>query len=361
MSKGDDGAVQAEGEGEEEIFFTIPCLEELQRSIEDEGEPIARRMRSCFLLKQVGGVEAVRALSRGLYSPSTLLGHEVAYVMGQMADASAAPLLTACLLDESAHPIVRHECCEALANIDLDDSLPVLERMQHHSCVEVADTAAIAVDKMRSRRRALQQQHEEEGGADAAPASKFASLDPAPPLPSTSIPHLQSVLCDSSLSLYERYRAMFTLRNIGSDEAIHALSASLASSSSPVFRHEVAYVLGQLAEPAALDTLKALLSDPCEHAMVRHEAAEAIGSIAEEDSAAWLQPFVQSDSEDVIVRESCHVALDLHDYWRSDEVSTAVRDEEEEEQQPHEQQADAGRSRRQLTEDIPVTKAAARA
>jgi deoxyhypusine monooxygenase len=97
---------------------------------------------------------------------------------------------------------------------------------------------------------------------------------------------------------------------------------------SAVFRHEVAYVLGQMAHPAAVASLKASLSDESEHAMVRHEAAEALGAIADEDAAAkdlqrYLQQYQQND-KDKIVRESCDVALDIADYWASDEVSSAV-------------------------------------
>jgi hypothetical protein len=67
---------------EREIFFTIPSLDELRSSMLNEQEPIAKRMRTCFLLKQVGGAEAVEALAIGLDSPSVLLAHEAAYVLG---------------------------------------------------------------------------------------------------------------------------------------------------------------------------------------------------------------------------------------------------------------------------------------
>ena len=327
-----DDAQSCEGE----IFFTLPSLEELRLSICDERAPIAKRMRSCFLLKQVGGAAAVEALSPGLYSASTLLGHEVAYVLGQMREPSAAPLLTRCLQDCAAHPIVRHECAEALANIDLDESLPLLRSMTSDPCTEVSDTAAIAVERMAQRRMAAAGGTREvaEESVDAAVAARFASVDPAPPLPSRDVATLRSVLCDPALSLYVRYRAMFALRNVASEEAIDALSASLTSSQSPVFRHEVAYVLGQIAHPAALHCLRALLADRTEHAMVRHEAAEAIGSIAEDDSAAALEPYLKDATEDVIVQESCHVALDLAEYWNSDEVSTALSQDEDAQQQP---------------------------
>ena len=36
---------------------------------------------------------------------------------------------------------------------------------------------------------------------------------------------------------------------------------------SALFRHEVAYCLGQRQDPAAIDTLKAILADEAEHPM----------------------------------------------------------------------------------------------
>ncbi len=92
---------------------------------------------------------------------------------------------------------------------------------------------------------------------------------------------------------------------------------------SALFRHEVAYVMGQMASPAAIDALKRMLENESEHAMVRHEAAEALGAIASEGITPYLTQYQQND-KDRIVRESCDVALDLADYWTNDEVSTAV-------------------------------------
>ena len=59
-------------------------VEELGRCVENENEPIAKRMSSCFLLKQLGTEDAIDALAKGLGSQSVLLKHEIAYVMGQM-------------------------------------------------------------------------------------------------------------------------------------------------------------------------------------------------------------------------------------------------------------------------------------
>ena len=50
---------------------------------------------------------------------------------------------------------------------------------------------------------------------------------------------------DQALPLFDRYKAMFSLRNNGSKAAVVALTTAFADPS-PLFRHEVAYVLGQL-------------------------------------------------------------------------------------------------------------------
>jgi len=163
--------------------------------------------------------------------------------------------------------------------------------------------------------------------------SKFASVDPAPSLSADSddpeslvqkysVKTLRTQLCDESLPLFERYRSMFTLRDIGSDEAVLALCAGFSDSTSAIFRHEVAYVLGQIASPVSLAFLARMLVNQDEHAMVRHEAAEAMGAIASDEAKHLLENFVTDVNP--IVKESCDVALDICDYWNSDEISTAL-------------------------------------
>ena len=60
----------------------------------------------------------------------------------------------------------------------------------------------------------------EDGAADKNP---YSSVDPAPPAAKKSIPELRTSLLDEALPLFERYRAMFALRNNGSEEAVLAL------------------------------------------------------------------------------------------------------------------------------------------
>ena len=75
-------------------------------------------------------------------------------------------------------------------------------------------------------------------------------------------------------------RALFALRNIGGNDSVEALAAAF-SSSSALLKHEIAYVMGQMQDSAAVPHLIDRLEDFEEDVMVRHEAAEALGAIGD--------------------------------------------------------------------------------
>lgn len=158
---------------------------------------------------------------------------------------------------------------------------------------------------------------------ESTPSSKFDSIDPAPALSSSiPIPTLREILLDTSIPLFERYRAMFALRNIGSSEAVLALCDGLKDKSSALFRHEIAYVLGQLSDPISVAALSESLNTLDEAGIVRHESAEALGSIATPEVFPILKPYTK-DSKSDIVRDSCLVALDMAEYENSNELHYA--------------------------------------
>ena len=168
--------------------------------------------------------------------------------------------------------------------------------------------------------------------ANTAP-SDFASVDPAPPLPSAaaapSIPKLQQTLLDIQLPLFQRYRAMFALRDLASPpelptavEAVQALAQGFKDPSA-LFRHEIAFVFGQLSHPASIPSLKETLGRKDEASMVRHEAAEALGSLGEEEGVEdFLKEFLNDPEQ--VVRESVVVALDMAEFERSGEMEYAI-------------------------------------
>jgi len=281
-------------------------LSALAKCVSDESAPMGKRTRACFLLKSLGSADAISALSGGLSSSSVLLKHEICYVMGQTKNPFANPILTRVLQDLDEDSIVRHEAAEALAAIGSRESLAVLEEFMHDSAQEVSETCRIAVERMKW----LESQTESKDNQD----QPYESVDPAPPVSSElSVEELERILNDrSGSSLFSRYRAMFSLRNLGTLEAVQALASGFGDDSA-LFRHEIAYVFGQMRHPASIPALVKVLQDEKEHHMVRHEAAEALGAMEEESVLPLLKQY-QSCSERII-SESCDVALDIHDYW----------------------------------------------
>lgn len=95
------------------------------------------------------------------------------------------------------------------------------------------------------------------GAEDAHNSGPYSSVDPAPPTEGyESISQLGDVLVDQSRPLFERYRAMFALRNTGTDEAVLQLARGLEEEpNSELFRHEVAFVFGQMQHPASVPAL----------------------------------------------------------------------------------------------------------
>jgi len=79
------------------------------------------------------------------------------------------------------------------------------------------------------------------------------------------------VLKDKQRSLAERFRALFTLRNIGGQTAIDCVTACFGDPSA-LLKHELAYCLGQMQDTYAIPALVAVLEDVTQEPMVRHEA-----------------------------------------------------------------------------------------
>jgi len=99
------------------------------------------------------------------------------------------------------------------------------------------------------------------------------------------------------------------------------LCLGLKCSDSALFRHEIAYVLGQMQQPAAAVQLAKNLQDATENPMVRHECAEALGAIATDECETVLRRHLHDDVD--IVRESCVVALDMSEYEHADQLEYA--------------------------------------
>ena len=335
-------------------------VSELGDDLANKEIPLADRFRVLFTLRNIGGEDGIDAIARGkdpfadvlsaishpsshyphlllppsppppLLSPlckltcvcvwcgvafeddSVLLKHEVAYVLGQMKDGYAVETLLTVLSDEDEDVMVRHEAGEALGAIGEPRALDALRKYAAHENEVIAETCELAV-------ALIEWATSEEGKAEAAAgvldANPYLSVDPAPPAPaSLGVDEHAAKLQDKEAPLFERYRALFALRNNGSDPAIQAICDAFDDASA-LFRHELAYVLGQIQSPLAVDALSTVLKDADEHCMVRHEAAEALGSIADDACLPILQ--THAGDEQRVVSESCQVALDMAEYENS--------------------------------------------
>ncbi|XP_057512604.1 deoxyhypusine hydroxylase-B [Actinidia eriantha] len=294
----------------ENLFTASPEMEKfLCDRLLDQNQPISERFRALFSLRNLRGPRPRNALIAATRDSSNLLAHEAVFALGQMQDSDAIPALEAVLNDLSLHPIVRHEAAEALGAIGLETNIPLLKNsLVSDPAQEVRETCELALSRIHEFKNV---KHCD--GSAMIESSPFLSVDPAAPASCSSADQLREVLLDEENSMYERYGALFALRNHGGDKAITAIIESLGAKSA-LLRHEVAYVLGQLQNKTASDALSRILMDMNEHPMVRHEAAEALGSIADDKSVALLEEFAKDPEP--IVSQSCDVALSMLEFER---------------------------------------------
>ncbi|KAF7561718.1 hypothetical protein G7046_g2441 [Stylonectria norvegica] len=318
------------------VKATDATVSSLRKSLCSEATPLPVRFRALFSLKHVAQttsdnakvVEAIEAIAAAFASPSALLKHELAYCLGQTSNDAAVQPLREVLADLQEDPMCRHEAAEALGALGWANNLDILKqyRDRKDENISVVETCEIAIDR-------IEWENSKERLQEKLRASDFASIDPAPPMPESDnevkVEELEKKLMDTTAPLFVRYRAMFALRDLASPPdlptavpAVLALAKGFADPSA-LFRHEIAFVFGQLSHPASIPALTAALSDAKEASMVRHEAAEALGSLGEEDGVEdTLKSFLHDPER--VVRESVIVALDMAEYEKGGETEYAL-------------------------------------
>ena len=108
--------------------------DKLGNMLVDQAVPMKARYRALFTLKNLGGKDAVKNISKGFQDPSALLKHECAYCLGQMQgyiilknenlnfllklffllDETAIDYLIAVLKNQTEDPMVRHEAGKSI-------------------------------------------------------------------------------------------------------------------------------------------------------------------------------------------------------------------------------------------------------
>lgn len=87
----------------------------------------------------------------------------------------------------------------------------------------------------------------------------------------TAVKNIGKVLNDPSRPMKERFRALFTLKNLGGETAIECISQCFVDES-VLLKHELAYCLGQMQDERAIPVLQKVLEDVNQDPIVRHEA-----------------------------------------------------------------------------------------
>jgi deoxyhypusine monooxygenase len=315
------------------VDMSTAAVADAARALADATVAMDARFSALFRLRSLGTDDAVRALVERLdrrRERSALMRHEVAFALGQMGATGAIDALCETLADSSEDGMVRHECAEALGALGAADARcgEALRRACADAKREVAETASLALRKLErhgrevsgsargSAKERASASVEQSGNEDGE--TPYLSVDPVPAMPmETDFEELRRIVCDDEEEMWNRYGAMFALRNKSyasrgaSDACADVLGRVLGESESALLKHEVCYVLGQLqsASPGARDALVRCLEDASEHPMVRHEAAEALGSIAHESTKDYLTKY--ANDPEPIIAESCEVALSI--------------------------------------------------
>lgn len=287
----------------------VDKVEAVGNVLNNHERPLKERFRALFTLKNIGGPGAIKAISDCFQDSSALLKHELAYCLGQMQDPEALAVLYDILSNIEEHPMVRHEAGEAIGAICSVNSLPILKKFIDDPAPEVAETCQLAIQRI-----------EWYSKNNDKKKSVYNTVDPTPSLNLSDVKSLKEILLNNEIDLFDRYKAMFALRDINSPESILALCEGLFTGGA-LFRHEIAFVLGQLQNEISIPYLIKALEDSSQNEMVRHECAEALGSIANEECFNILRLFLKDESR--VVRESCDVALDMADYEMSNEFQYA--------------------------------------
>jgi deoxyhypusine monooxygenase len=292
----------------------------------DDSKEIKTRMNSLFKLRTIASYEAVMVFEEVLVKEksSDLIRHEVCYCFGQMIQTEENKKEIETFLNKEVFEnpkkyasIVLHEAAEALGNINSDNNIALLEKFLNYEDEIIKETCEIAVENINWMKNTNNGETE---GLDKLELI-YKTNDPSPPFNLKTnkyyadINNIRKILFDNSETMFNRYRALFTLREFNSREAVLILCECFEKDKgfSPLFKHEVSFILGQMCFVAkdALTKLEIVLQDESEDPIVRHETALALGEITK--SKDLLQKYTKHENQ--LIRESCEIALDFVDYW----------------------------------------------
>lgn len=96
--------------------------------------------------------------------------------------------------------------------IGKENVIPILEEYKNDPVVELAETCQLALGRLLLPKDEMNIEN------------IYGSVDPAPPSDIKNLEKLEQILNDENENLFNRYKAMFSLRDIASPESITILS-----------------------------------------------------------------------------------------------------------------------------------------
>jgi len=90
----------------------------------------------------------------------------------------------------------------------------LLEKYCNDPIPEVAETCELALNRLKWLKF---------NNIEVLQRNPYSTIDPAPPAEITDVCILKEILLDENKSLFDRYRAMFSLRNLATTDSILVL------------------------------------------------------------------------------------------------------------------------------------------
>lgn len=305
--------------------FSKPSADLLAKILLTSSVKLSLQLRALYFCRDLQPDESARILKDALkVHYDAFLRHEIAYVIGQSGCKGASDVLVQLLEDETENGMVRHEAAEAIAAIGGYEFIEVIGKYKDDPSVVVRDTCRLAYHSLTKGTLDTMCSCIPISSCVTAPisSSAYRAVDPVPcasdDMNGKDLGTLIEILNDESQELYRRYEALFSIRNMGDDHAAGIIGdALLKDGISEVFRHECAFVLGQMQSLAASEPLIKCLKNADEEPIVRHEAALALGSCAsccsDPSAKQVIVDVLNIHLEDPVkvVADSCLVALDV--------------------------------------------------
>ncbi|ORE00490.1 DOHH [Hepatospora eriocheir] len=242
-------------------------------------------------------------LQNSLTNDSVLIDHEIAYKLGQLVQENSKEFLIELMSDENKDPIVRHEAIEALGNFEDPSLISLIEKYLDSNESLVRETAYLAVRKLSVLTKENKYKLNINELDTKQVNDEFSVRSPAF---ITKKSFIESKSMFFKGDLWEKYTALLRLRDLNTEESYEVIKKGFEDKSA-LFRHEVAFVMGQLNNPTFIKTLESVLNNPKEEDVVRHEAAASLGCINTEESKKILMKNLNNPIR--IVRESIECAI----------------------------------------------------